>query len=208
VFSLTRRQAHAALAGVAAAAAYLAAAEIGSKKTVRVGGLFALSSLAMAGMVGQVLNGRASAKAHMVEARLTHFLGNGGSLGGDLHVNGDHFVTGSATTTGNHTVQGQVLGSGGTIDFGDHINMQGNNVNTVNSISGNGSQVSMPDSISVGNNMVMNGHDAFTFGHVTANQIGPGGVRADLTGTPTNVQLRDRVNYILNDLLTGANISY
>lgn len=197
MFSLSRRQMHATLAGAAAAATYLAAAEIGSKKPVKVGGLFMLSSLAMAGMVGQVLNSKASAKAHMVEARLTNFLGNGGSLGGNLVING------------NHTVTGQLFGSGGTVDVGDHLNMQNNSVQSINQLTGNGgSSVGAPNGFTLSDSLIMNGHDAFTFGHVTANQIGPGGQRANLTGTPTNIELRDRCNYILNTLLTSANISY
>ena len=104
MFLLSRRQAHAALAGAAAAATYLAAAEIGSKRPVRFGGLFLLSSAALAVMTGLGATSRASAKATATEARLNNFFANGGQVGGDFVVNGTHTVTGRSHHLGGATM--------------------------------------------------------------------------------------------------------
>lgn len=204
MFSLSRRQGHAVLAGLAAAATYLAAAEIGSKRPVKMGGLFLLSSMAMAGMVGQVLNSKASAKAHVTEARLNNFLGNGGSLGGNLVVNGNH------TVTGNHTIQGQLFGSGGTVSVGDKFDMQTNSIIGMQTVSLNGaSNLSISNGgLGLAGNLSMNNNNLVNGGHADFNQIGPGGVRANLGGVPTNTELRDRCNFILNTLLTGSGVSW
>jgi hypothetical protein len=204
MFSLSRRQAHAALAGVTAAGVYLAAAEIGSKKPVRISGLFLLSSVAMAGMASKALSGHASAKAHVVEARLNHFLGNGGSLGGNLVVNGSH------TVNGNSTVTGQVFGSGGNVSFGDHIDMQTNEIKNMQTVTLSGaSNLSVSNGgVGLAGNLSMNNNNVVNGGHADFNQIGPGGLRANLTGTPTNIELRDRCNFILNTLLTGSGVSW
>lgn len=95
MFLLTRRQVHAALAGAAAAATYLAAAEIGSKKPVKIGGLFLLSSAALAGVVGMSASGRASVKAVTTEARLNNFLANGGQIGGNVQLGGNLTMDGN-----------------------------------------------------------------------------------------------------------------
>jgi hypothetical protein len=121
MFLLSRRQARAALTGCAAAAAYMAAAEIGSRRPVRLGALFLLSSAAMAGMAAPVLGNRASAKAYAVEARLNQFFNNGGQVGGNLVVNGNH------TVTGNHTVGG--LSTLANATMSGNIAMNSNNVN-------------------------------------------------------------------------------
>lgn len=204
MFSLSRRQGHAVLAGLAAAATYLAAAEIGSKRPVKMGGLFLLSSMAMAGMVGQVLNSKASTKAHVTEARLNNFLGNGGSLGGNLVVNGNH------TVTGNHTIQGQLFGSGGTVSVGDKFDMQTNSIIGMQTVSLNGaSNLSISNGgLGLAGNLSMNNNNLVNGGHADFNQIGPGGVRANLGGVPTNTELRDRCNFILNTLLTGSGVSW
>lgn len=209
MFSLSRRQGHAVLAGIAAAGTYLAAAEIGSKRPVKMGGLFLLSSMAMAGMVGQVLNSKASTKAHVTEARLNNFLGNGGSLGGNLYVNGDHHTTGNSFTS-NHTVSGQLFGSGGTVSVGDKFDMQTNSIIGMQTVSLNGaSNLSVSNGgLGLNGNLSMNSNNVVNGGHADFSQIGPGGVRANLGGVPTNTELRDRVNYILNTLLTGCNVSY
>lgn len=83
MFLLTKRQTRAAMAAAAGAAAYLAASEIGAKK-IKTGGLFVLSTMAMAG----VMTAKSSAKAQAVENRLNHFIGSGGSIGGPLTVQG------------------------------------------------------------------------------------------------------------------------
>lgn len=116
MFLLTRRQAHAALAGAGTALAYLAAAEVGSKKPVRVGGLFVLSSMALAGL----MTAKSSVKARGTEDRLNNFFNNGGSVGGDFHVNGNHF------TTGDSHIAGSLFGTGGTLTAGDAIHVNGN----------------------------------------------------------------------------------
>lgn len=112
---LSRRTVHALAAGAAATVAYLAAAEAGSRRPVRVGGLLLLSTGALAGLV----TSKASAKAQAVETRLnTHIaatadavnlVANGGTIGGNVTVQGDHHV------------QGTLYGSGGTLSVGDHI---------------------------------------------------------------------------------------
>jgi hypothetical protein len=92
---LSRRHAHAAAAGVAAAATWLAAAEIGSHRRVRLTGLWVISCAAMAGMAAGLPRSSASASAKAAHARLDSFFNNGGSVGGDFHVNGDHYITGT-----------------------------------------------------------------------------------------------------------------
>jgi hypothetical protein len=121
VFLLSRRQVHAALAGAAAAAAYYAAASLSSRRPVRFGALFLLSSAAMAGMAAPAIGNRASAKAYDVERRLNQFFTSGGQVGGDLyiggnhHVAGDHFVTGQSHLN-NATMGGNIAMNGNNID--------------------------------------------------------------------------------------------
>jgi hypothetical protein len=126
MFLLSRRQAHAALAGCAAAAAYYAAAEIGSKRPVRFGALFLLTSATLAGVMTQGLSNRASAKAASVESRLNQFFNSGGQVGGNLVVNGNHTINGNGTVTGNHTVNGQSVLNNATMS--GNIAMNNNNI--------------------------------------------------------------------------------
>jgi hypothetical protein len=186
---LSKRQRHALAAGGAATLAYLAAAELGSKKPVRAGGLIMLGMAMMA----RVSSAGASAKLQQAHARIdahvaatapaVNLVANGGTIGGSVTVAGDHHI------------QGALFGAGGTIQVGD-------------SVAGNGSgRVAFNDSISMGASIVMNGNDAFTFGHVAANQIGPGTTRANLGGTSTLAALTTRSDYH-NGVLQNAGICY
>jgi hypothetical protein len=105
---LSRRQVHAALAGAAAAATWLAAAELGSKRPVRVGALFLLSSSALAGVVGMGASNRASVKAKVTEDRLNNWLQNGGHVGGDVTVAGNHTVQGTHTVMGKSSLHNDI----------------------------------------------------------------------------------------------------
>jgi len=127
MFYLSRRQAHAALAGVATAAAWLAAAELGSKRPVRVTGLLVLGMTAMAGMaasgsqakavsahrridllvpdVAQAKDDAAQASTDALTGK--NFVNNGGTVGGNVTVDGDHHV------------YGDLYGSGGVISSSD-----------------------------------------------------------------------------------------
>ena len=122
MFLLSRRQAHAALAGAAAACAWLAAAEVSSKKPVKVSGLFLLSSAALAGIVAQAGSRRASDKAHSVEQRLNGFFANGGQVGGDLVIHGNH------TINGTHTINGETYHGGNRIHGVDHVYSNGGGI--------------------------------------------------------------------------------
>ncbi len=211
MFYLSRRQAHAALAGVVAAAGYLAAAELGSRKPVRVSGLITLGALAMAGMAGASLNNKASVKANSAHQRIDAIVPavgakldkSGGTISGNLTVNGDHFVGGQSHThlaapSGFANVQVQSGGIGMT--GGGNIDMNGNNIVNASTIGGGGSAVALPDGSSHGNSLIMNGNNAFTFGHITSNQIGPGGNRTGLGGTATLAQLTARCDFLLAQL--------
>jgi hypothetical protein len=110
MFLLSRRQAHAVLAGIAAAAAWAAAEELGSKRPVRVAGLVTLASLAMAGITTGALP--RNSKIYATENRLNHFIGTGGSVGGQFTANGNITSTGALSaqsTTGNSTL-GSIAG--------------------------------------------------------------------------------------------------
>jgi hypothetical protein len=84
---------------------------------------------------------------------------------------------------------------------------------TVSSLSTGGGSVSTSGgnitcgAITTSGTLVMNLHDAFTFGHITANQIGPGGDRTALGAGATLAQVQARCDFLLAQL-EGANICY
>jgi hypothetical protein len=98
MFLLSRRQVHAAAAGVAAAAAYLGIAEVGSKRPVRVGALFVLASTAMAGLAASGATVQTRAVAVGTRDRFNNLLQNGGTFGGDVVTTG---ALSAQSTTGN-----------------------------------------------------------------------------------------------------------
>jgi hypothetical protein len=143
VLLLSRRQVHAVLTGAGATLAYLAAAEAGSKRPVRVGGLLLLSTAAMAGMAASRAGTQASVKARLTETRLgahitatapaINFVNNGGTVGGNVTVAGDHHVN------GDHTVSGNIDGGGHMQVPGNISNVGGSgNVNTDGSVNAGG----------------------------------------------------------------------
>jgi hypothetical protein len=103
-------------------------------------------------LINQAGGGRVSAmvKAQVTEARFTSLISNGGSFGGNIHVNGDHYVTGDHTTTG--TVSGGSLSSGGTVYINDHNLSRVGDVNPGNEAWGSRGA------------LYMNGHDIFLGG--------------------------------------------
>ena len=113
MFLLSRRQARAALAGAAASAAYLAAAEIGARK-LKLSGLFVLSSLAIAGLI----TSGSSAKAYAAHARLDQWFNNGGTVGGPVTVNGTHTVMGDIQLHGTHRMNGNNIDNVSEINLG------------------------------------------------------------------------------------------
>lgn len=227
MFYLSRRQVHATLAGAAAAGLYLAAAELGSKKPVRVGGLLTLATLSMAGVLGN----RGSVKAYSAHKRIDNLVPQVATAltaanGAAASVNGKYdktggTISGTVTVTGDHIVQGiththltapsgfanvQITGSGLGV-IGGNIDANHNSVVNAAQVTGGGSPVSLPDGTSHGGSLVMNNNNGFTFGHITSNQIGPGTTRANLGGTATLAQLTARSDYH-NGVLQGANICY
>jgi hypothetical protein len=164
MFYLSRRQAHAALAGVGAALAYLAAAETGSRRPVRTGGLILLSTVSLAGMATV----KSSAKAKAIETRLNahvvaaapaiNLQANGGQIGGTLHVTGNHNVDGLASLNGGINTNGAVIDSGNA-----NISTGSGNVNCTD-LNSSGTQTC--GHIVMTGNINMSGH--------TANSVGGG----------------------------------
>jgi hypothetical protein len=185
VFLLSRRQTRAAISAAAGAAVYLAASGLG-KDRMKMTGLFVLASASMAGMV----TAQSSSKAKNTEARLNHLLTNGGTFGGNVTVNG------------NHTVTGTLHGSGGTLTVGDAIDTQNNNIQNINSLSGNGAT-----NLHSNSTLGMNTNDIASVGHLTATQIGPGSDRTGIGSGATLVQCANRCDYLLTQL-EGAGICY
>jgi hypothetical protein len=162
MFLLSRRQVHAALAGTAAACAYYAAAALGSKRPVKVSGLFLLGSAALAGIMAQGLSSRASVKATVAFNRVDGLINNGGQIGGDLHINGDHYVSGQSHThltapAGASNVQ--IQGGSGLGVLTGHLDMNSNQM--VNVAGVNDPQFWNPPSgssvVIAGNEIWMNG---------------------------------------------------
>jgi hypothetical protein len=153
----TRRHTRALATGAAATAAYLAGAKLSDSRVIRAGSLLALA------LTATVSAQRASATALTTKKRL------------DQHVADTaaavHFVAHGGTIPGAVTVSSLATGGGA-------ISTSGGNV-TCGAITTSGQ-------ISMGGSLVMNNHDAFTFGHITANQIGPGSDRAPLGSFGTN----------------------
>ena len=104
-----------------------------------------------------------------------------------------HFINHGGTIGGSITCSG-LNTSGGS------INTSGGNA-TVNGLTtGSGG-------ISMGGTLTMNLNQAFTFSHITSNQIGPGGDRALLGAGATLAQVQARCDFLLQQL-EGANICY
>jgi hypothetical protein len=183
----TRRHARALATGAAATAAYLAGAKLSDTRAVRGG---ALLTLAMTALVGAA---QASATAKTTKKRLdthiaataaaVHFINSGGTVGGPI-------TCGSLSASSVSTGGGTISTSGGNITCG---------------------AITTSGQISMGGNLVMNTHDAFTFGHITANQIGPGSDRAALGGQPFTAAglnaVQARADYLLAQL-ENAGICY
>jgi len=111
-----------------------------------------------------------------------HFMNSGGTVGGPI-------TCASLNTSG-----GSVSTGGGA------INTSGGNISC-------GQLTTGASGISMGGSLVMNNHDAFTFGHITANQIGPGGDRAALGAGATLAQVQARCDFLLAQL-ENAGICY
>jgi hypothetical protein len=179
---LTRRHARALATGAAATAAYLAGAKLSDSRAVRGGTLL---TLAMTAMVGAA---QASAAAKQANKRI------------DAHVAATaaavHFINNGGTVGGPITCTSLATGGGSITTSGGNI--------TCGAITTSGQ-------ISMGGNLVMNTHDAFTFGHITANQIGPGSDRAALGGQPFTAAglnaVQARADYLLAQL-ENAGICY
>ena len=184
MFYLTRRQTHAALAGVAAAATYLAAAEIGSKRPVKVGGLFMLSTLAMAGIV----TAQASAKAYSAHQRIDALVPavhnkydkTGGTISGSVTVTGNHVTQGNSTAQNNHTVQGTLFGSGGTLQIGDNLGTPSGALQVNPQLT------------------VLSGSGVHTNGPFIGNTTGDSHVTATQLTNTWATQVENRINDILN----------
>ena len=179
---LTRRHARALATGAAATAAYLAGAKLSDTRVIRAGSLLALA------LTATVSAQQASAVAKTTKKRLdqhiantadaVHFINHGGTISGPITCGA---LDASSVTTG-----------------GGSINTSGGSVTTGPITCG---------TISMGGTLTMNLHDAFTFGHITANQIGPGGDRALLGAGATLAQVQARCDFLLQQL-EGANICY
>lgn len=203
MFLLTRRQAHAALAGAATAAAYLAAAEAGSKRPVRVGGLVIVGMTAMAG----VMSSKASVKAYSAHKRI------------------DVLVPAVANASSNaaaaqSTANAAMPKSGGTftgptthtaVTVNTSLDMTSGAINNVASVN-SASTVTINSPCHVTGAFTsdgpITGHSNLGLdGKLTAGQIGPGGTRTDLGAGATLAQVQARCDY-LNDVLNAANIEY
>ena len=179
---LTRRHARALAAGAATTAAYLAGAKVSDSRAIRGGSLLLLAlaataAAAQASAAAKQANKRIDAHVAATAAAV-HFINNGGTVGGPITCGS---LTASSVATG-----------------GGSINTSGGSVTTGPITCG---------TISMGGTLTMNLHDAFTFGHITANQIGPGSDRAPLGAGATLAQVQARCDYLLAQL-EGANICY
>jgi hypothetical protein len=175
----TRRHARALAAGAATTAAYLAGAKVSDSRAVRGGSLLLLALTATAAAA------QASAAAKQANKRI------------DAHVaataDAVHFVAHGGTIPGAVTVSSLATGGGSITTSGGNITC-----NTLTTGSGG---------ISMGGSLVMNSHDAFTFSHITATQIGPGSDRAALGAGATLAQVQARCDYLLAQL-ENAGICY
>lgn len=183
----TRRHARALAAGAATTAAYLAGAKLTDSRAVRGASLLALA------LTATVSAQQASAVAKTTKKRLdTHIAATAAAV---------NFVANGGTVGG-------AITCGGVSTGGGSINTSGGNL-TVGAITTSGQ-------ISMGGTLVMNLNDAFTFGHITANQIGPGGTRTNLGSfTVTTIgQAQTAINALQarsdfhNGQLNNANIDY
>lgn len=179
----TRRHARALAAGAATTAAYLAGAKLTDSRAVRGGTLLLLATVAT------VSAQQASSLAKTNKKRLdtlvgsvsdaVHFINHGGTISGPI-------TCGSLSASSVATGGGSINTSGGSVTTG---------------------AITTSGQISMGGNLVMNTHDAFTFGHITANQIGPGGDRAALGAGATLAQVQARCDFLLAQL-ENAGICY
>jgi hypothetical protein len=132
---LTRRQVRAAVSAAAGAAAYLAASEIGARK-IRLSTLWVLSTVATAAMAAHAAGKQPSVMSRDTKARLDSMLNDGFATAGDLHVGGAHFIDGDTHITGS------VYGAGtGILDFGGQTHQHGHQMNGVQEIYDNGSDI-------------------------------------------------------------------
>jgi hypothetical protein len=102
------------------------------------------------------------------------------------------------------------MNSGGTVGGPitcTSLNTGGGSINTSGGNISCGQLTTGSSGISMGGNLVMNTHDAFTFGHLTANQIGPGSDRSPLGAGATLAQVQARCDYLLAQL-ENAGICY
>jgi hypothetical protein len=153
----TRRHARALATGAAATAAYLAGAKLSDTRAVRGGTLLLL------GVVATLSAQAASPQARTAHKRIDKLVND---VSGAVHfVNHGGTIPGAVTVSSLATGGGTISTSGGNITCG---------------------AITTSGQISMGGSLIMNTNDAFTFGHITANQIGPGGTRADLGSFGTN----------------------
>ncbi len=180
----TRRHARALAAGAATTAAYLAGAKLTGSRYVRGSALLLLGAIATVGVQ------TASTQERTLKRRVdqlysdvqpaVHFINHGGTISGAVTV--------SSLSTGGGTIST----SGGSISCGGLTAS---------------SQITASGGISMGNSLIMNLNQAFTFSHITANQIGPGGDRALLGSGATLAQVQARCDFLLQQL-EGAGICY
>jgi hypothetical protein len=175
---LTRRHARALATGATATAAYLAGAKLSDSRVIRAGSLLALA------LTATVSAQQASTVARTTKKRLDQHIAD--------TADAVHFINHGGTISGAVTVSSLSTGGGS-------ISTSGGNI-TCGAITTSGQ-------ISMGGNLIMNTHDAFTFGHITANQIGPGGDRTALGAGATLAQVQARCDFLLAQL-EGANICY
>jgi hypothetical protein len=95
----SRRAAHAVTAGLAAAACWAAAEELGSRKPVRASALLLVAVTAMAATITRSSQ-QASDKAYAVQQQLNNFFTNGGTINGMLNAAGGLSVSGNTLTLG------------------------------------------------------------------------------------------------------------
>lgn len=178
----TRRHARAAAAGAATAALWLAGGKVADSKTLRGS---ALLILAAASIVGAQAAERTSSLSKTTKKRLDQHVADTAAAVHFVAHGGT--VSGSITCSGLNTSGGSISTSGGNAT-----------VNTLTTGSGG---------ISMGGSLIMNLNQAFTFSHITANQIGPGGDRAALGAGATLAQVQARCDFLLAQL-ENAGICY